>query len=256
MPAIFDSPSRRTVLSLLAASGLASVIPSFAGDELIGKLIADSRQFPDISRRIEFISGALVGKRYKSNTLIGGPRSKEQFVLRDDAFDCVTYCEVVVAAAQARDLPSFEANLRAIRYKNGEVEWRERNHDFTVWYERNVANGIFRALTVGSTVEVRKTITVPPELGKRSYSIAATPRTVLLKHRDKLAVGDIMGFVSLRPGLDYYHCSFVVAGKDGGPMLRHASLSHGRVVNEKIETFFNVNKVRYVTLLRPQERAA
>ncbi len=112
--------------------------------------------------------------------------------MRDDGFDCVTYCEAVLAAAQARDLPSFEAALRAIRYHNGEVDWRQRNHDFAAWCERNIANGQGRAVAVGSTVEVRKSINMPSELGKRSYSIAATPRTVLFAHKDKLADGDIM----------------------------------------------------------------
>ena len=230
--------------------------PALAGDELFGKLIADSRALPTLQKRIAFISSALVGKRYRADTLIGGPRTKEQFVVRDDAFDCVTYCETVWAAAQARDLPSFEAALRTIRYHNGEVDWRQRNHDFAAWYERNVANGEGRAVAVGSTVEVRKTITTPAELGKRNYSIAATPRTVLFAHKDKLADGDIMGFVSMRPQLDYYHCSFVVTGDNGELMLRHASLSHGRVVNERIETFFNANRVHYVTVLRPVDRTA
>ena len=46
-------------------------------------------------------SGKLLGIRYRSNTLIGSPKLPEQFVIRDDAFDCVTYCEAVLAAAVA-----------------------------------------------------------------------------------------------------------------------------------------------------------
>ena len=46
-----------------------------------------------------FISRGLLGVRYQANTLTAGPRRKEVFVVRDDAFDCVTFCEVVLAAA-------------------------------------------------------------------------------------------------------------------------------------------------------------
>ena len=60
-----------------------------------------SRKGP-ISQRIDFISGALRGTRYQGYTLIGGPQRPEQFVVRDDAFDCVTFCETVLAAAIAR----------------------------------------------------------------------------------------------------------------------------------------------------------
>jgi len=252
-----DSPVyRREFLALLAAASAAACSSAVAGEDLIGRLIEQSRGFPALPRRIEFISSALIGKRYRADTLIGGPRQKEIFVTRDDAFDCVTYCETVLAAAQARDLPAFNAALREIRYRNGAVEWRERNHDFAVWSERNVANGQCQPVTVGSTVEVKKSISLPSELGQRNYSIAAVPRTVLLAHQDKVANGDIMGFVSLRPSLDYYHCGFVMRDGNEELLLRHASLSHGRVVDQRLAEFIAVNRVRYVTVLRPQARAA
>jgi hypothetical protein len=255
----FDSPpNRRCFLGLMAGASLAALgrTRAAATEELIGRLIAQSREFLAISHRIDVISAGLLGRRYRANALIGGPRTQEIFVVRDDGFDCVTYCETALAAANAHDLPSFEASLRAIRYRNAQVEWRERNHDFAAWCERNVANGLCRTLTPGATVEIRKSITIPRELGRRNYSIAATPRSVLLAHKDALADGDIMGFVSLRPGLDYYHSGFVMFGPKGGLLLRHASLSHGRVVNERIEKFFAVNRVHYVTVLRPQDKAA
>ncbi|MBV8792410.1 MAG: DUF1460 domain-containing protein [Pseudolabrys sp.] len=255
MAALHDSSLNRRIF-LAGLMSLAAAPRLYADEARIGKLIAESRSFPSLAKRIDVISAALLGKRYHANTLIGGPRVKEQFVVRDDAFDCVTYVEVVLAAARARDLPSFEAELRAIRYRNGAVDWRERNHDFEAWYERNIANEIGHALVVGSTVEVKKSIRSPAELGQRKYSIVATPRTVLLAHKDQLADGDVMGFVSLRPALDYYHCSFVIRRENGEILLRHASLSHGRVVNERLETFVTANRVRYVTLFRPQDKAA
>ena len=42
--------------------------------------------------------------------------------MRDDAFDCVTFCETVLAAALSHDMGEFETRLREIRYHNGVVE--------------------------------------------------------------------------------------------------------------------------------------
>ncbi|MGI8526333.1 MAG: N-acetylmuramoyl-L-alanine amidase-like domain-containing protein [Pseudolabrys sp.] len=258
MPIAFDSaPSRRGFLSLLASAALA--LPSvlgFAADDLVGRLIRQSGAFPGLSRRIDFISAALLGKHYRADTLIGGPATKEKFVVRDDGFDCVTYCEVVLAAAQAHDLPSFETQLRTIRYRNGVIAWRERNHDWAAWCERNVAKGRCREISLGEPVILKKSIGWPSQLGRRDYSIAAIPSAELLSNKDKLANGDIIGFVSRQPSLDYFHTGFVMFGPAREFLLRHASLSHGEVVNERMVGFLTANRVRYVTLLRPVEKAA
>ena len=44
-------------------------------------------------------------------------------------------------------------------------------------------------------------------------------------------------------------------GKSGELLLRKASLSHGRVMEEKMAAFISVNPVKYVTLLRAAETA-
>src|SRR5690242_17746456 len=200
MPAVDSSLTRR---SFIAALGGAVLIArsAGAGERVIAALIAHTRNLPTVSERITAISHALLGRAYQANTLIGGPRQPEVFVTRDDRFDCVTFCETVLAAAKTHDLPSFEAELRAIRYRNGIVEWRERNHDFAAWCERNIANGLCGSLTLGTPVELRKTITFPAALGSRRYTIAATTTASLFAQKDKLQNGDIIGFVSRRPVL-------------------------------------------------------
>jgi hypothetical protein len=252
------SDSSLTRRIFLAALGSAAFLaePANGGERLIAALIAQTRALPKISERIAAISHALLGRAYQANTLIGGPTRPEVFVARDDRFDCVTFCETVLAAAKAHDLPSFEAELRAIRYRNGTVEWRERNHDFAAWCERNSANGLCRRLALGTPVELRKTITFPPALGARSYTIAATTTASLFAQKDKLQEGDIVGFVSRRPILDYFHTGFLMFSANGNLLLRHASESHGRVVDERMTAFVGANGVRYVTILRPRDSMA
>jgi hypothetical protein len=68
-----------------------------------------------------------------------------------------------------------------------------------------------------------------------------------------LSPGDIVGFVSRRPELDYFHTGFIAFGKRGELLARHASRSHRRVVEERIEDFMTANGTRSVTILRPAE---
>ena len=255
MAAIDSTFDRRSLLTGAACAALAAwtPLPAIASERAIGILIGQSRHDPVISQRIDAISHALLGHRYQTNTLIGGPRKAEVFVTRDDRFDCVTFCETVLAAARAHDLPSFETELRAIRYRAGVVEWRARNHDFAAWCARNVANGVCHSVTVGDVTEIKKTLTVPSALGRRDYVIAGIPSKTLLASKSELKRGDIVGFVSHRSWLDYFHTGFVMFDGKGELLLRNASQSRGRVIDQTMKSFIAVNGVRYVTVLRPQE---
>ncbi len=101
---------------------MAGARPVSAAETRIGELIEQAHGNGKISQRIDFISGALRGTRYQGYTFIGGPRRPEVFVMRDDAFDCVTFCETVFAAAIAGNRGEFDSVLRTIRYHNGVVD--------------------------------------------------------------------------------------------------------------------------------------
>jgi len=252
---LFNSmPSRRGALTLMGAAALTLVGGRTSGGErLFGRLIEETRDIKPLSRRIEVISAALLGKRYRAETLIGGPRRAEAFVTRDDVFDCVTFTEAVLAAARAADMPQFEGELRKIRYHNGAVDWRERNHDFAAWCARNIENGVCRPVALGSSVAIKKVMTDPRALGRRNYELAGIPRATLLAEKARLQDGDIIGFISRRAALDYFHCGFVMFGSKGELLLRHASQSRGRVSDQTMESFFAINGTQYVTVLRPVE---
>ena len=255
----FDSQlNRRHVLQILAgaAACVASGGPLLAAGARIGRLIDEAKALPTIAQRIDLISASLRGTRYQEYTLIGGPRRPEKFVVRDDAFDCVTYCETVLAAAMAHDVGEFESGLRAIRYHNGQVSWRERNHYFFEWGQHNVENKTCRWVAMDGAVELQKTVYWHRELGRRKFAMTVIPRAAFLANKKQLANGDIVGFVTQRPNLDYFHVGFVALGKAGDLLLRHASQSRHRVVDEPMDRFLNAYRVRYVTLLRPQEPAA
>jgi hypothetical protein len=218
---------------------------------LIERLIGEARALPSVSERMDFISRKLLGIRYQANTLIGSPNLPEKFVVRDDAFDCVTFCEVVLAAAIARDRGEFEASLRRIRYDHGNVQYDQRNHYFADWCKRNVENGICVPVKIEPSMVIDKTLTWHREFGKHPVSFVAIAKETLLENAKRLAPGDIIGFTSRRTGLDYYHTGLVAFSKTGELLLRNASQSRGRVVEDKMAAFVSVNPVKYVTLLRP-----
>jgi N-acetylmuramoyl-L-alanine amidase-like protein len=254
----FDSsPSRRQILHILAGAAALAVgaRSSLAGNARIERLIGEAKSLPTVGQRIDFISAALRGTKYREYTLIGGPRRTEKFVMRDDAFDCVTFCETVLAAAIAQDPSEFEPALRTIRYHNGVVEYRERNHYWFEWGQHNIENKTCRPVVMDGAVMLEKTVLWHKELGKRRFSMVVIPRATFLASKAQLAAGDIIGFVTRRPNLDYFHVGFVAFDRDGTLLLRHASQSRHRVLDERMDRFVSLNRVRYVTLLRPEEPA-
>jgi hypothetical protein len=245
--------SRRRILHLLAGSVALATGPARAREARIARLIAQAQTLPEISQRIEFISCALIGTRYRGYTLIGGPRRPEQFVMRDDYFDCVTFCETVLAGALVREPSAFAAALRQIRYRGGEVGWHERNHYFSQWGANNTAAGICAPVAWPGSETVAKTLTEMRALGPRRTSFTAIPHESLLANRKLLATGDIIAFLSRRSDLDVFHTGFVVVDGDGDLWLRHAARSRGRVADSSLALFLKQNHVRAVTLLRPRD---
>lgn len=251
--------NRRAFLHLLAAAPLwaaAARRPAFAeaAPASIARLIKEARAVPaeraSVSERMDFISRALLGIRYQANTLIGGPELPEQFVVRADAFDCVTFCEFVLAAALARDYSEFETALRTIRYERGKVVWAERNHYFAEWCRRAVENRICAPVRIPGTVTINKTVNWGIQ-GQRQVSIAAIPSANMLAHADVLANGDIIGFLSRRANLDFFHTGLVIFEDNGALMLRSAAQSRRRVLDEPMSGFLTANRVQHVALLRP-----
>lgn len=256
--ALTQRPDRRDILYLLGGGALlaAGLGHARAAETRISRLIIEAQAKGSISEKIDFISGALRGTRYLGSTLIGDPQRPEQFVVRDDGFDCVTFCETVLAAARAGSRDRFESVLKTIRYHDGVVSWRERNHYFFQWGQHNVENQVCKPIDMAGSIEIEKNVYWHRALGRRRFAIRVIPSAVFLGDKALLANGDIVGFITRRSNLDYFHVGFVAMGGGGNLMLRHASQSKRRVLDEPMDRFVAVNRVRYVTLLRPQEPRA
>lgn len=251
-----QATTRRHALRLLATVPLfATGGPALARKNgLIGRLIGEAQTLPRVSQRIDYISGKLIGIRYQAHTLIGGPKHPERFVVREDAFDCVTFCEVVLSAALARDLPEFEAALLRIRYEHGRVKWDERNHYFAEWSRRIVEQNICQPVAMEPSVVIDKALDWS-NYGPRRIKMTAIPSKTFWANKHLLAPGDVIGFVSQRTKLDFYHTGLVTLARNNAVILRHASQSRRRVLDEPMDAFFAANGVRLVTLLRAVDGA-
>ncbi len=239
-------------VAFAGASPAAALMPH-GRQQRIARLIGEACHLPSVAQRIDHISKALIGSPYRGYTLIGGPRRPERLVMRDDAFDCVTFCETVLAAALAGDAWQFESKLRFIRYKEGEIAWKARNHYFSEWCANNVANDLCKPLALPGSETVDKRLNFMRSLPPRRVTMTALPRKALIENRMLLSSGDIVGFLSKRPGLDYFHTGFVVVADDGGLWLRHAARSRGRVLDQPLMRFLADNHAHAVTLLRVRE---
>ena len=82
------------------------------------------------------------------------------------------------------------------------------------------------------------------------------PRATLLANKAQLASRRYRRLRHHAANLDYFHVGFVAFGNDGELLLRHASQSRRRVLDESLDRFLTKNRVRYVTLLRPEESGA
>jgi hypothetical protein len=256
--ALTQRQDRRDVLYFLGGGALlaAGLGQACAAETRISRLIIEAQSKGSISEKIDFISGALRGTRYLGYTLIGGPQRPEQFIVRDDGFDCVTFCETVLAAARAESHDRFDSVLKTIRYHDGVVSWHERNHYFFEWGQHNVENKVCKPIDMAGSIEIEKNVYWHRALGRRRFAIRVIPSAVFLGSKALLANGDIVGFITQRSNLDYFHVGFVVMGGGDDVLLRHASQSKRRVLDERMDRFVAVNRVRYVTLLRPQEPRA
>jgi hypothetical protein len=202
---------------------------------------------------MEVLSASLVGSPYQAHGLVGSAEMPETFTASLEGFDCVTYVETVMALSRASDPAGFAEELRGIRYDGGQVEWARRNHYMTDWVRRNARGGIVRPVAAGAiATRKEKLLNAVPGLPARKARFACVPKAKFRAFESRLKNGDILLFASTKAGLDVFHCG-LLAFAGGRWMLRHASRSQGRVVEEELSGFLAGNRMAGVIVVRPLE---
>lgn len=199
--------------------------------------------------------GFMLGKDYYMGAkYIRDPLGEEKGydkdpLIRTDAFDCTTYVETVLADGDVN-------NLNLIRYKNGEIDFLNRNHFIeTDWLQNNASRVVNASEKYGKTHTRRVTIDKRAWL-KKIHKIDAdfTPETVSVKYipyknleqidNDKMLVvlfisANSKSVETVGTELAVTHMGFLMPG---GKTLRHASSAAGHVVDAE---FMNYAKRRW-----------
>jgi len=203
--------------------------------------------------RIDVLSRHFLGRSYKPNPLIGSADTAEVFTASFDGFDCVTYIETIVALARASNVDDFTEWLRKIRYEQGRIQWKRRNHYMTLWIRNNVRKGIIRPVSIPAVpiLSRERVLNVVPGLAAQRTRVKCVPKAAVPRLESHLQSGDLMFFVSTRKNLDVFHAGIIV--RDGKRILmRHASRSQGFVVEQELSEFLKANRMTGVIVARPQ----
>lgn len=212
-----------------------------------------TRSLPD---RLLRLSARFLDRPYAASTLVGGKDSPETLVTRLDKFDCVTYVESVVALARSHRHDAYARRLAELRYLNGRIRWRDRNHYMNRWIARNVRAGLVERVLPDAWVWADGWRSLDgidgypcQEWRPRYLPTDAVPALV-----DAATPGDIVAFVSTKPNLDTFHVGLLVpttVKKKPGLAIRHASQSAGKVVEQELGAFLASNDVPGMLIARP-----
>jgi cell wall-associated NlpC family hydrolase len=222
----------------------------------VQQALNQARKIQNTAARVQSISHQFLGEHYGVNLLTGSAAISEVFTATLESFDCVTYIETVIALTYARSVEDFASLLQQIRYADGRVEWRSRNHYMTDWIRNNARAGLVRRVQLDATPQVKeRVLNVVSGLPPRRLRFSCIPKRSLLKVTGKLQSGDLIFFASTRRHLDIFHCGIVI--RDGARiLLRHASRSQGGVVEQDLSSFLSRNRMAGVVVVRPVERTS
>jgi hypothetical protein len=179
------------------------------------------------------------------------PLGEEKFpdtdpLIRFDAFDCTTFVETVLANGD-------KEKLTKIRYKDGKVDFINRNHFMeTDWIPNNKFENVshlygktnIRHIVIDKKSWVKHVYNTDINFDKQSADIEYIPYENLSKIDIQtplivLFIHDGDGFYNkIGTDLAIIHMGFLLPGN----ILRHASRDNGRVIDVNFEDYVNKRK--------------
>jgi hypothetical protein len=217
--------------------------------------IARLQSITDWVARLQTASALLKESSYLVDPLIGAPNTAEEFIVHSTQFDCVTYVETVLALANCTSAENFQEHLLKIRYRKQQLSWIERNHYMTQWIKENSSKGYIRAyFATEERLEAKKTLTCLKDYPPSDETLVLEPVNIAML--DKLQKiyqdGDVIFFGSSKVDLDYFHLGLLFSGSQGQLVLRHASRTANKVLDEDLEKFLErVDGCLGVSTVRP-----
>lgn len=228
-------------------------------EETLDSLLQESSSLPDISSEVEFLSEQFLGVPYRELTLIGDAQTAEVFVINLRELDCFTLLDYVEALRVSQSFSEFKENLVKIRYQQGEITFRKRNHFFSDWKEFNAEY----TDTVTEDIAERKSIKIVKNLNQKNDTSRFLPGVPCSEREivyipshavdddiiSRMRTGDYVGIYSERKGLDVSHVGIFIRNKKG-VFLRHASRVHEKVVDDNFKKY--IRDKPGIMVLRPK----
>jgi len=215
-----------------------------------------SRRHPNFLERLQIYSGRALGTPYRWFALGDGPQGKyDRGPLVDFMYvDCLTFCEQILAMTLAENYAEMFQRLQQLRYCNGEIDVRRRNH-FTLadWLPNNswLVEDITATLGRGLCIEMTKTINRVESLQKKGVPLKELvaippPQTMTIQYipeanlpaiKSKLRGGEIAVAIQSRPGIFAAHLGFMLRDSTGRVFFRNASARRGikKAVDENFD---------------------
>jgi hypothetical protein len=205
----------------------------------------------ELCRRLDSISAYFLARPYIENPLVGGRETPEALSVTLNGFDCVTYIETVLALAVSTTVEAFINRICELRYEGGEIAWTARNHYMIDWARNNRAGGFIENLTEGpDTVEKTRVLSSIDGLPAKNVTLRCFPKNRLARVSQMCKTGDVILFASTKKSLDVFHVGLLIE-RNHGLVMRHATRTAGRVIEQELEDFVTANRMSGLILLRP-----
>ena len=156
-----------------------------------------------------------------------------------------------MALALASNVNEFADWLRKIRYEQGRIDWKKRNHYRTRWIRNNIRIGAVRPISARAASRRKtRTLDAVPGLPPVFARFNCVPKPAIRRLMPDLQTGDLIFFASTRRHLDIFHCGVLIREGDHLQM-RHASRSRKGVVEQDLDEFLANNRMAGVIVVRP-----
>ena len=215
--------------------------------EIDSLLTVISKRNLTITERMNFYSEKFLGTPYNLRCVGDGPYAllENWPLVNFKETNCMAYCEHVLALSISDSWDNFFNNLQHIRYKDGIIGMRTRNH-YTMadWLPENawLLEHVSREVGGKYTREVTRTIShikffkqkgikdlryVKPD---RTITLDYVPKEVLKKVKKKVKPGDVLALIYANKADIFSAHMLIVAQRDGQLVIRESS-------NSKMTTF-------------------
>lgn len=231
--------------------------------EIDSLLTVVSRQNLTITERIAFYSERFLGMPYNLTCSGDGPYAlyEPEPLVNFRQTNCMVYCEHVLALSISDSWDNFFNNLQQIRYKDGIIGMRTRNHyTMTDWMPENrwLLTDVTKKVGGDQCISLTRTIShrkffegkgikdMRYVLPDRAQTLDVVPKQSLLDIEKNTKSGDILSLIMANKTDIFSAHMLMIVEKDGQKFIRESS-------NSKMTTFDTPYK-EWVANLQSKER--